>query len=284
MHNVNELRKIYASGTLETADGNKILLEELNYKKCIIGSDEAGKGEIFRPLVTAAAYIRPENIDKLIKAEVQDSKGYGETYAQAKEKIYSIGEQLTGFTSYKDFEGKAGKAIRTDYATFAVSILLNHEFNQRFEPGSGRKKSGNLFDLQRHEYKVVLQALAGAFPYDYVVVDDFQNGKDHDKILKEIDIPAGQAVIATKADSQVAAVACASVIAYYLTNPYVVALDKTLEEEYGINVPLDRSGNYNSENFQEPLKRLKKASKKGYEGFLEKYAKSYYMRKMDLGD
>ena len=49
MQNVNELRRRYASGMVKTEAGNEVSLEELNFEKCIIGSDEAGKGEIFRP-------------------------------------------------------------------------------------------------------------------------------------------------------------------------------------------------------------------------------------------
>lgn len=285
MQDVNELRKRYANGMVKTADGSEILLEELNFRKCIIGSDEAGKGEVFRPLITVASYAGPENMDRLIEIGVKDSKDYvkGKKYEEVKEKFYSIGERLTGFTSYKDFEGKEGKVIRTDYATFVASALLNDKFNKDFNPGSG-KKSGNLFALQRHEYKVVLQTLAGVVSYDYIVVDDFQDGRNHDKILKEIEIPAGKAVIVTKADSQVMAAACASVIAYYLTNLYVDALDRMLEREYGISIPLDRSMHYNAEAFQTPLKKLNEISKEEYERFLEKYAKKHYIRNMNLED
>ena len=66
MQNVNELRRRYASGMVKTEAGNEVSLEELNFEKCIIGSDEAGKGEIFRPLITAAACVRPENMEKLL--------------------------------------------------------------------------------------------------------------------------------------------------------------------------------------------------------------------------
>lgn len=283
MHNVNELRKRYVEGMVKAADGNEISLEELNFKKCIIGSDETGKGEVFRPLITAAAYVNPENIDKLIELNVKNSKDYGDNYNKAKKIFYPIGETLTGFTSYKDFEGKEGKVIRTDYVTFAVSVLLNNKFNEDFKPGYG-KKSGNLHELLRREHKAALLTLAGDVSYDYMVLDDFQEGKNHDRILKEIDISAGQAVIAMKADIKVMAVACASVIAYYLTNLYVDALDKMLESEYGISIPLARNAAYYTETFKEPLRKLSEISKEKYEEFLTQYAKKYYMRNMKLDD
>ena len=281
--NVKELRKRYVNGMVKKADGTEISLEELNFGKCIIGSDEAGKGEVFRPLITVAAYVRPEDMDKLMGLGVKDSKAYGKDYEMAKKIVYSIGGLLTGFTSYKDFEGKEGKIICTDYVTFVVNVLLNNKFNKDFKPGSG-KKPGNLQDLLRHEHKTALQTLAGEVSYDYMVVDDFQNGLHHDRILKEINIPAGQAVIATKADSQVMAVACASVIAFYLTNLYVDVLDMMLESEYGISIPLARSADYNTEAFQAPLRMLKKISKEKYEDFLMHYAKNHYIRNMKLGD
>lgn len=281
MQNVNELLKRYVNGAVTTADGNKISLEELNFQKCIIGSDEAGKGEVFRPLITVAAYVRPENMDKLIELGVKDSKDYDKVFEKAKEKFYPIGEELTGFTSYRDFEGKEGKVIHTDYVTFVASVLLNEKFNLKFKPGSGNK-SGNLHDLLRHEHKAALLTLAGDVSYDYMVVDDFQDGRHHDMLLKEIDIQAGKAVIATKADSQVMAVACASVIAYYLNNLYADALDKILESEYGISIPLARSADHNTEAFQAPLKKLNEISKEKYEEFLIKYAKKHYIRNMEL--
>lgn len=279
MQNTKELRRQYASGTVPAEDGSIISLEELNFKKCIIGSDEAGKGEAFRPLITVAAYVTPEDMEKLLELGVTDSKEYGKDkkFEQAKKEFYPIAEKLTGFTSYKDFEGKEGKVIRTDYATFAASALLNEQFNKNFKPG-------NLLELQRHEYKAVLQALAGAVSYDYIVVDDFQDGRNHDKILEEIDIPAERAVIVTKADSKAMAVACASVIAYYLTNLYVDAVDQMLESRYGISQPLVRSGDYNTKEFQEPLRRLNGISREEYESFLDKYAKRRYIRNMKLMD
>ena len=283
MQNVNELRRRYASGMVKTEAGNEVSLEELNFEKCIIGSDEAGKGEIFRPLITAAACVRPENMEKLLGLGVKDSKAYGKDYETAKEIFYPIGEMLTGFTSYKDFEGREGKVIRTDYATFVVSVLLNDKFNKDFKPGSG-KKSGNLQEVLRQEHKAALLTLAKEVSCDYMVLDDFQDGWNHDRILKELDIPAGQAVIATKADSKVMAVACASVIAYYLTNLYVDALDQMLESAYGIHIPLARSADYNSEAFQAPLKLLNSISKEKYEEFLVQYAKKHYIRNMELNN
>lgn len=274
----NELRKIYAdyNKMLKTEAGNEIPVGKLNFKKCVIGSDEAGNGEIFKPWVTVAVYVSPKNIDKLIELAVQDSKEYGKVYEKAKKIFYPIGEQLTGFTSYKDFEGKEEKIIRTDYVTFAASVLLNSKFNKDFKPGN------NFYDLFRHEHKVALLTLAEEVSFDYMAIDDFQGGGNHDKILKEIDIQAEQAVIVKKADSMVMAVSCASVIAYYLTNLYVDALDKMLESEYGISIPLVRSANYNTEAFQAPLKELKKISEEKYEKFLEKYAKKYYIKNMKL--
>lgn len=279
MQDIDELRKRYSNGMVKTAAGNEISLEELNFKKSIAGSDEAGKGEVFRPLITVAAYVRPEDTDKLIELGVKDSKAYGKEYEKAKKIFYPIGEALTGFISYKDFEGKEGKVIRTDYVTFAVSVLLNNKFNENFKPGSGNK-TGNLHELLKFEHKTALLALAGEVSYDYMVVDDFQDGWHHDRILKEFDILAEKTVIATKADSKVMAVACASVIAYYLTNLYVDALDKMLESKYGISVPLDRSANYRTEAFQVPLRKLNEISKEEYEEFLVNYAKKHYIRNM----
>lgn len=282
MHDVNRLRQRYVDGTVKTEAGNDISLEELNFQKRVIGSDEAGTVEAFKPSVTAAAYVGPENIEKLIELGVRDSKAYAESYGKrAKEIVYSLGEKLTGFTSYKDFEGKEGKVIRSDYVTFAVSVMLNSQYNTDFKHIPG-EKSGNRRELLRHGHKAALLALAKEAPYDYMVVDDFQGGGDHDKILKELAIQPEQAVIAIKADGKVMAVACASVIAFYLTSLYVDEVDKLLESKYGINIPLDRGPRYNSEAFQAPLKALNRISKEAYEEFMETYAKKSTLKNMKL--
>lgn len=290
MLNEEKLRERYSAGAVETEAKNEIRLEELNFEKCVVGSDEAGMGEVFKPMVTVAAYAGPENRDRLMKLCVQDSKAYteGKSLEKAKEELYSTGKTLTGFDTYQDFEGKEGKVIRTDYATFAVSVLLNSEFNKEFKPRSG-KKPGNYHELQRQEHKTALLTLAKDVPYDYMVIDDFQGVYHHDKILKEIDMPTGQAVIVTHADSQVMAVACASVIACYLANLYVDALDKMLKSKYGISEPLPRGPvkykGYEGEKTKAPLKKLKeKTSKEEYEAFLVKYAKKEYIAKLELDD
>lgn len=285
MQNVNELRERYCTGTLQTETGDNISKEELNFKKCVIGSDEAGNGEIFRPLIVAAAYVRPEDTDKLIELNVRDSKEYGKgmSFAKAKKFFYPIGEKLTGFSSYKDFEGNEGKIIRTEYATFAASPILNHKFNEVYKPGIG-KKFGNLHDLLRQEHQTVLSTLAEAVPYDYIAVDDFQNSYYHDKILEKIGKPASQFVIVKEADGKVIAVACASVIAYYLTNLYADTVEQKLQSEYKINIPLERGPVNNGEKFKAPLRMLKRISNETYEAFLSQYAKIGYLNNFKIDD
>jgi ribonuclease HIII len=47
----------------------------------VVGTDEAGKGDYFGPLVTAAVLVRPEDAEALARAGVRDSKEIGDAAA-----------------------------------------------------------------------------------------------------------------------------------------------------------------------------------------------------------
>lgn len=253
MDNRKDLRERYMSGTYQgkpLKNSDKFIdavskkgssLENLNFKKNVIGSDETGIGETFRPSVVVAAYVKKENVEELIKMNIRDSKSYevrvkGDermTYELTKKKICDIGKALTGFTSYADFEKqrKNGVVIETAYVTFAANVIPNGVYNEKWKSEKTEKGCLSKYELMREWHAAAVKLLAKEVKYDYVVVDNFEDSHP-ENIQKAIDLPEDKMIICRKADGFAIAVACASVIAKYLGYLYMekLAADHNLDE------------------------------------------------------
>ena len=252
MNNQKNLRERYTSGTyngtplenskkfIDAVSKKGSSLEELNFKKNVIGSDETGKGEVFRPLIVVAAYVKKENVEKLIEYNIRDSKSYKVRnedervkYELTKMKIGDIGKKLTGFTSYTDFEKQRenGIVFERDYVTFVANVIPNGVYNETCKTEKTKKGSLNQNDLMRDEHAAAVELLAKEVKYDYVVIDNFEHAHP-ENIQEKIKLPAEKMIIVEKADEFAIAVACASVIAKYLGNLYIekLAADYKLDE------------------------------------------------------
>ncbi len=252
MDNQKNLRERYMSGTyngtpfknskkfIDAVSKKGISLEDLNFKKNVIGSDETGKGEAFRPLIVVAAYVKKENVEKLIEYNIRDSKSYKvhnederTQYELTKGKICDIGKKLTGFTSYTDFEKQKenGSVIEKAYVTFAANVIPNGVYNEKCKSKKTKKGCLNQHELMRDEHAATVKLLAKKVNYDYVVVDNFEHSHP-DNIQEKIDLPKDKMIIVEKADEFAIAVACASVIAKYLGYLYIeeLAADYELDE------------------------------------------------------
>lgn len=257
MDNQKNLRERYMSGTYNNGkalEGRETFIgvvskkgssiEDLNFKKNVIGSDETGKGEVFRPLIVVAAYVKKENVEALIKQDIRDSKSYKVhdkeskldervKYETTKQKICEIGKKLTGFTTYTDFEKQRenGIVIEKDYVTFVANVIPNGVYNQNWKTKKTKTGELNENELLRQYHADAVNLLAKEVKYDYVVVDNFE--KSHpDRIQDKIDLPEDRMIIVEKADKFAVAVACASVIAKYLGYLYIekLAADYELDE------------------------------------------------------
>ena len=257
MDNQKNLRERYMSGTYNNGkplEGREMFieaiskkgssLENLNFKKNVIGSDETGKGEAFRPLIVVAAYVKKENVEALIGMDIRDSKSYKANdkdskedkrvkYKKTKQKICDIGKKLTGFTSYTDFEKQRenGIVIEKAYVTFVANVIPNGVYNERWKSDKTKKDYLNENELVRKYHADAVNSLANEVKYDYVVVDNFENSHP-ENIQKEIKLPEDKTIIIEKADKFVITVACASVIAKYLGYLYIekLAADYKLDE------------------------------------------------------
>lgn len=240
MHNQKNLRERYMNGTyngIPLKNSEKFIdavskkgssLEDLNFKKNVIGSDETGNGEAFRPLIVVAAYVKKENVEALIEYNIRDSK----KYELAKEKICDIGKKLTGFTSYADFEKQRenGIVIKRDYVTFVANVVPNGVYNEKWKSEKTKKGYLNKDELLRDAHAAAMKLLAKEVKYDYVVVDNFEQAHP-DHIQEKIDLPKDKMIIVEKADAFAIAVACASVIAKYLSYLYM----EELAADYGLD-------------------------------------------------
>ncbi len=275
MDNQKNLRERYMSGTyngtplknskkfIDAVSKKGSSFEDMNFKKNVIGSDETGKGEAFRPLIVVAAYVKKENVEKLIEYNIRDSKSYKVRnedekmqYELTKEKICDIGKKLTGFTSYTDFEKQRenGIVIEKAYVSFVANVIPNGVYNEKCKTEKTKKGCLNQHELMRDEHATAVELLAKEVKYDYVVVDNFEHSHP-DNIQEKIDLPKDKMIIVEKADEFVIAVACASVIAKYLGYLYIEELAASYElDEFE---DLGKTGKITTEMCDQLWKKLK---------------------------
>ncbi len=172
-----------------------------------IGVDEAGKGDYFGPLVTAAAFIEKRNLEKLKGLGIMDSKKITD------KKIEKIFDEVS------------------DSLLFDVSILMPEEFNLLY------KQYQNINKLLASQHSLVIENLLIKLDSldrdcDYVLIDQFSKNpmrvkgvlgvKGRDVEFRQMH--GGEADIA---------VAMASIIARY---HFVQSMDK-LSEKWKIEFP-----------------------------------------------
>ena len=172
-----------------------------------IGVDEAGKGDYFGPLVTAAAFVEEKNLEKLKGLGIMDSKKITD------KKIAKIFDEIK------------------DSLLFDVSILMPEEFNLLY------KQYQNINKLLASQHSLVIENLLTKLDSlgrdcDYVLIDQFSKNpmrvkgvlgvKGRDVEFRQMH--GGEADIA---------VAMASIVARY---HFVQSMDK-LSEKWNIEFP-----------------------------------------------
>lgn len=277
----------------------------------VIGSDETGVGEAFREIITVAAYVKKSSAPILEDKEVGDSK----KFKNNPKRLCKIVQELTGKASYdyfRDHQLEVLKLVEAD-VLYVISILSNKDFEK------DRKNGCNKEDILRSQHAKVLNMLMGYVDeqhnngneecYHYVVVDDFQDGRerDHDKIIKmlgngndkgkmhEIDVkgnfnnirPNGEekeVIIQTKMDDKTLAAGCASMISYYIQMLYIDKITAEMRKKYGLpeTIQVPQSTRYvELTNFKKCLDAVDKESKKSvgstFDGILEEYGKQRFL-------
>lgn len=153
-----------------------------------IGSDEVGTGDFFGPIVVSATYVAKENVDFLLDLGVKDSKKMSD--AEIKKVVPEIIKKIP-------------------YNTF---VLTNKQYNEMYDS-----------EMNMNKMKAILhnKVLSGfmdkeKYPYDYIVVDQFENPKGYYAHLKDAKFKVYNITFLTKAEDQCLSVACASLISRYI--------------------------------------------------------------------
>ena len=170
-----------------------------------IGSDEVGTGDYFGPIVVTASYVTKDNVDFLLDLGVKDSKKMSD--AEIKKVVPQIIKKIP-------------------YHTF---VLNNKQYNELYSSDMNMNKMKAIL------HNKVLSAFAdkNKYPYDHIVVDQFENPKSYYNHLADAKFKVYNITFLTKAEDQCLSVACASLISRYI---FLQEMDK-ISQSVSMDLP-----------------------------------------------
>ena len=204
-----ETEKINSGSAKVTSSDSKEKKEKVERKIPLrinsIGSDEVGTGDYFGPIVVTATFVEKENIDFLLELGVKDSKKM--TDADILRVVPEVIKKIP-------------------YETY---VLNNSAYNKAYDS-----------DMNMNKMKAVLHnkvlshfANKTKYPYEYAVVDQFENPKSYYNHLKDASFKVWGITFLTKAEDQCLSVACASIISRYI---FLKEMDK-ISKDVGMELP-----------------------------------------------
>ena len=204
-----ETEKINSGKVTVTDSSNKKEKKEIERKIPLrinsVGSDEVGTGDYFGPIVVTSTFVQKENIDFLFELGVKDSK------------------KMTD----EDIKRVVPEVIKKiPYHTF---ILNNKQYNELY----GTEMNMNKMKAILHNKVLSEFYNKNKYPYDYIVVDQFENPKSYYSHLKDAKFKVYGITFLTKAEDQCLSVACASIISRYI---FLKEMDK-ISKEIGTILP-----------------------------------------------
>lgn len=181
--------------------------KDQKYHNCSsVGSDEVGTGDYFGPIVVTAAYVKKEDVEKLEKLGVGDSKKITD------DKIKKITPELIKIVKYRSM------------------ILTNKEYNEKYTKDINMNKIKAIL-----HNKVLYQLMTEEKPnVDYIVVDEFARENRYYEYLNGIPHIQRNITFMTKAEDKNLAVAAASIISRYI---FLKEFDKLSDS---IHIPLPK--------------------------------------------
>ena len=181
--------------------------KDAKYHNCSsVGSDEVGTGDYFGPIVVTAAYVKKEDVEKLEKLGVGDSKKITD------EKIKKITPELIKIVKYRSM------------------ILTNQEYNEKYTKDINMNKIKAIL-----HNKVLYQLMTEEKPeVDYIVVDEFARENRYYEYLNGVPNIQRGITFMTKAEDKNLAVASASIISRYI---FLKEFDKLSDS---IHIPLPK--------------------------------------------
>ena len=169
-------------------------------------SDEVGTGDYFGPIVVTATYVKKEDVEKLEKLGVGDSKKITD------EKIKKITPELIKIVKYRSM------------------ILTNQEYNEKYTKDINMNKIKAIL-----HNKVLYQLMTEEKPeVDYIVVDEFARENRYYEYLNGVPNIQRGITFMTKAEDKNLAVASASIISRYI---FLKEFDKLSDS---IHIPLPK--------------------------------------------
>ena len=191
--------------TKEKQEENKKVA--LKYYNCdSVGSDEVGTGDYFGPIVVTATYVRKEDIEKLEKLGVGDSKKIDDS------KILKIAPEVAKIVKYRSV------------------ILSNKEYNEKYAKDINMNKIKAIL-----HNRVLYQLMQEEHPkIDYIIVDEFAREARYYEYLNGIPNIQRNITFMTKAEDKNLAVACGSIISRYI---FLKEFDKLCDS---IHIPLPK--------------------------------------------
>ena len=170
-----------------------------------IGSDEVGTGDYFGPIVVTASYVTKDNVDFLLELGVKDSKKMSDT------EIKKVVPQIIKKIPYHTF------------------VLNNKQYNELYSSDMNMNKMKAIL------HNKVLSAFAdkNKYPYDHIVVDQFENPKSYYNHLADAKFKVYNITFLTKAEDQCLSVACASLISRYI---FLQEMDK-ISQSVSMDLP-----------------------------------------------
>jgi len=181
--------------------------KDAKYHNCSsVGSDEVGTGDYFGPIVVTSAYVKKEDVEKLEKLGVGDSKKITD------DKIKKITPELIKIVKYRSM------------------ILTNKEYNEKYTKDINMNKIKAIL-----HNKVLYQLMTEEKPnIDYIVVDEFARENRYYEYLNGIPNIQKNITFMTKAEDKNLAVAAASIISRYI---FLKEFDKLSDS---IHIPLPK--------------------------------------------
>lgn len=181
--------------------------KDQKYHNCSsVGSDEVGTGDYFGPIVVTAAYVKKEDVEKLEKLGVGDSKKITD------EKIKKITPELIKIIKYRSM------------------ILTNKEYNEKYTKDINMNKIKAIL-----HNKALYQLMTEEKPnIDYIIVDEFARENRYYEYLNGIPTIQRNITFMTKAEDKNLAVASASIISRYI---FLKEFDKLSDS---LHIPLPK--------------------------------------------
>lgn len=189
---------------------DEILQNEKGYTY-ILGTDEAGKGEWYGPLVVECVALKSEEIDEFRKLGVKDSKKL------EKRRLLDLGDRLVRL-----------KFIRKPL------ILMPETYNRSYRKFQLEGKTLN--DLMAWAHARTIKDLIGKLKYERlkVIIDKFDLKKTEFR-LGDLDREGIKVIQKTRGESEIP-VATASILAKYIFEKQVDELDR----KFSINLRKSR--------------------------------------------